>query len=83
MKTLKDKQDYFTDGINYTDYFDYEDVKETLQNFHKEYWKESETGDKFKQYIDCDVLDFLIDKHFGHIIDIETFQFLPNQDKEK
>jgi len=89
MKTLKDKL-YKIKGINDLSCKERnigriieKDVKETLQNFYDEYWKESKTMDKGKKHITCDDLDYLIDKHFGNIIDIKTLQFLPNQDKTK
>ena len=71
MKTLKEKQ-------LITGKFTGEDVKEALNNFYKDYWESSHTGDKFKKYITCDELDYLINKHFGTLVDIQTLQELPN-----
>lgn len=86
MKTLKDKEiqtnvieERGVDYIRYTSGFIKEDVKQTLENFHSEYWKESYEGDKFKKHITCDELDYLLNKHFGNIIDIETLQELENE----
>jgi len=59
--------------------FNYDDVKEKLQDFYNDYWKESYEGDKCKKHITCDELDFLIDKHFGSLVKIETLQYLENQ----
>lgn len=58
--------------------FKYKDVKETLNNFHKDYWEQSYEGDKCKSHITCDELDYLLNKHFGKIIEIQTLQNLPN-----
>jgi hypothetical protein len=56
-----------------------EDVKKYLDKFYNDYWKESYTGDKFKKHITCDKLDYLMDKHFGSLVKIETLQDLENQ----
>jgi len=55
-----------------------EDLQDTLNNFLIDYWRESHEGDKYKQYISCDDLDYLVNKHFGAIIDIKTLQELEN-----
>ena len=47
------------------DVFDYKDVKEAINKFQKEYWKNSHTGDKFKKHITCDDLDKLLKEIFG------------------
>ena len=55
-----------------------EDMKEKLQDLYDDYWKESYEGDKFKRHITCDELDYLVNKHFGSVIKIDTLQELEN-----
>jgi len=58
-----------------------ENVKEKLNDFYKDYWKKSKIGDKCKKHITCDELDYLMNKHFGSLVKIETLQDLENQEK--
>jgi hypothetical protein len=84
MKTLKSKRiddDYYIDivkGIDKTNYQLYleKDVKEHLNNFHNDYWKKSYQSDKNKKHITCDELDYLMNKHFGDLVEIKTLQDL-------
>jgi hypothetical protein len=87
METLKDKELTlkFVDNnglvlFNNSSYVEL-DVKQKLNDFYEEYWNESYTGDKFKKHITCDELDYLMDKHFGSLVKIETLQDLENQEK--
>ena len=56
-----------------------EDVIKSLNNFYNEYWKISYIRDKYKKHITCDELDYLMNKHFGTLVKIETLQDLPNK----
>jgi len=81
MKTLKDKEIDIAKsnmGLSFST-FNYKDVKEHLNNFYNAYWEESEIGNKNKKYISCDELDYLLNKHFGNIIEIKTLQILENE----
>lgn len=53
-----------------------QDVKNHLTYFYNDYWKTNITSDKGKSIITCDKLDYLLNKHFGKIIEIETLQEL-------
>jgi len=85
MKTLKDRQivsDKWTNDDDLGDgtkYFLLEDVENSLENFYKDYWKNSYLGDKNKSHITCDDIDYLLDKHFGSLVKIKTMQYLKNQ----
>ena len=86
MKTLNDKQ--ILEGIKFNSNekvirFNYNDVKFHLSKFYNDYWKYAKIGDKHKNWISCDDLDFLMDKYFGNLIEIKTLQFLPNSDKKE
>ena len=88
MTTLKDKKlmvSQFIKILNpdneHIEMYYIEDVKEKLNDFYNDYWKESYEGDKFKKHINCDELDYLMDKHFGSLIKIETIQDLENQEE--
>ena len=87
MKTLKDILTIRKNAERYGDSneVDYtyikKDIKEKLNDFYNDYWKESYEGDKFKKHITCDELDYLMNKHFGSLVKIETLQDLENQEK--
>ena len=88
MKTLQDKKLMVTQFIKIINpdnehigmYYS-EDVKEKLTDFYNDYWQKSYEGDKCKKHITCDELDYLMDKHFGSLVKIETIQDLENQEK--
>jgi len=79
MKTLKSKERIKSDVMGDYHSFYYDDVKEALNNFYNEYWEISYIGDKYKKHITCDELDYLMNKHFGTLVKIETLQDLPNK----
>jgi len=79
MKTLKNKQYSSLATTNTTIYYREKDVKKHLDEFYNDYWKQSYEGDKCKKHITCDELDFLLNKHFGTLIKIETLQELTNK----
>jgi len=75
MKSLKNKGKIgHTQDILYLE----KDVKKHLNRFYNDYWKYSYISDKFKNHITCDELDYLLNKHFGKLVEIKTLQYLEN-----
>ena len=76
---------YFNQEYDKTEFISIENIRENLKEhlnaFYSDYWANSYESDKCKKHITCDELDYLMDKHFGMLVEIRTLQKLESDEK--